>query len=254
MSTKPSASTKSSRSESVLTRLREMILAGAFEGGFHLQEIPLAEQMGVSRTPIREALVTLAREGLLEPGPKRGYKIRMFELEDIVNAYEVRATLEGMACRVLAERGLSKSLQEALAACLDSGDEMLRQNGSSFQLDHVAWLDMNNTFHTLLVSGTGNRMLQGFAEQSQTVPLASARQVHWYRTKQENYGLATRAHQQHREIVDAILRRQAGRAEARMREHIYSSQELMREYFKRNVGTHLKIVGTQAVRQANEVR
>ena len=88
-----------SRSESVVVELRDMIMRGEFVAGFHLQEVPLAERMGVSRTPIREALNMLAKEGLLEPGPKRGYKIRTFTIGEIVEAYEVRATLEGMACR-----------------------------------------------------------------------------------------------------------------------------------------------------------
>lgn len=220
-----------SRSESVVVELRDMIMRGVFAAGFHLQEVPLAERMGVSRTPIREALNMLAKEGLLEPGPKRGYKIRTFTIEEIVEAYEVRATLEGMACRLLGEMGLAQDVATKLQECLEFGDRLISR-GMFTSAEHDPWLEMNNTIHSLLVTASRNVMLAQCVEQTQRVPLASARHVHWYRFDRENYELAQSAHRDHHGIVDAILRRQAGRAEARMREHIYFSQELVREHFK----------------------
>ena len=220
-----------SRSESVVVELRDMIMRGEFVAGFHLQEVPLAERMGVSRTPIREALNMLAKEGLLEPGPKRGYKIRTFTIGEIVEAYEVRATLEGTACRLLAETGLPEDVAARLQDSLEFGDRLIGR-GMFTSAEHDPWLEMNNTIHSLLVSATRNAMLAQCVEQTQRVPLASARHVHWYRVDKENYELAQSAHRDHHGIVDAILRRQAGRAEARMREHIHFSQELVREHFK----------------------
>jgi len=220
-----------SRSESVVVQLRDMILKGEFAAGFHLQEIPLAQRMGVSRTPIREALTTLAKEGLLEPGPRRGYKVRTFSLDEIVEAYEVRATLEGMACRLAAERGLPNEAAARIRSCLEVGDSMLRR-GMFMHLEHDAWLEMNNTFHADVVSGSSNAMLANLVEQTHRVPLASARHVHWYRLDDENYELARRAHRDHHEIFDAIIARQASRAEFKMREHIYFSQDIVRRYFK----------------------
>lgn len=220
-----------SRSESVVVGLRDMIMRGEFAAGFHLQEVPLAERMGVSRTPIREALNMLAKEGLLEPGPKRGYKIRTFTIGEIVEAYEVRATLEGMACRLLAEAGLPEEVAARLQECLAFGDALLGR-GMFTSAEHDPWLEMNNSIHSLLVSASRNAMLAQCVEQTQRVPLASARHVHWYRFDKENYELARSAHRDHHGIVDAILRRQAGRAESRMREHIHFSQELVREHFK----------------------
>ena len=230
MNAQPAIDTPVTRSESLVVRLRDRILGGEFPSGFHLQEVPLAEQMGVSRTPIREALALLAKEGLLEPGPKRGYKIRHFSVEDILEAYEVRATLEGMACRLLAERGLAEDEIRQLRDDLDLGDQML-ERGMFTEAEHEPWLEMNNRFHARLVRGARNRTLADFVEQSQRVPLSSARHVHWYRLDPANFGLAQRAHRDHHEIVDAVVRRQAGRAEARMREHIYFSQDLVRQRF-----------------------
>jgi GntR family transcriptional regulator of vanillate catabolism len=87
-------------------------------------------------------------------------------------------------------------------------------------------------------------MLVGFVEQSQRVPLASARHVHWYRFDEENFELAKRAHQAHHEICDALFKGQAVRAEALMREHIYFSQRLIAEHVRE------RLVGfdTQAAR------
>jgi GntR family transcriptional regulator of vanillate catabolism len=219
-----------SRSEEVVIELRNKILRGDFPAGFHLQEIPLANALGVSRTPIREALTTLAHEGLLAPGPKRGFKIRTFTLDEVIDAYEVRANLEGLAARLLAERGLTPDVADRLHQCLLSGDRLLK-NGLS-QRDQMPWLEMNNAFHTTLVEATRNRMLVGFVEQSQRVPLASARHVHWYRFDEENFELAKRAHQAHHEICDALFKGQAVRAEALMREHIYFSQRLIAEHVR----------------------
>jgi len=220
-----------SRAESVVLELRDMIMRGEFPAGFHVQEIPLAERMGVSRTPIREALNILAKEGLLEAGPKRGYKIRTFSIEEIEQAYEVRASLEGTACRLLAERGLDPGAEARLRAAIELGDGLL-DRGMFGAAEQQPWLEMNNTIHSLLVDATGNAMLVRCVEQTLRVPLASARHVHWYRFDQVNFERAKIAHRDHHAVFEALINRQAARAEARMREHIYFSQSLVREHFK----------------------
>ncbi len=220
-----------SRSEAVTRVLRDMITRGDFAAGFHLQELPLAERMGVSRTPIREALATLAQEGLLEPGPRRGYKVRTFAIEEIADAYEMRATLEGTACRLLAERGLPAHQIRAIRELLDAGDQLI-ERGRFTTVEHEPWGDMNTALHHLLVEATGNALLKTFVQQTCHVPLAGPRDVHWYRLDQENFALVQQAHRDHHEIFEAIVRRQSSRAEARMREHIYLSRDLVRARFR----------------------
>lgn len=242
-----------SRSETVVIELRDMIMRGQMPPGFHVQEVPLAKRLGVSRTPVREALTTLAKEGLLEPGPKRGYKVRTFTIEEIVASYDVRATLEGMACRVLAERGISDELARQLRERTDFGDRMIAQ-GVFGAAEQDPWLEMNNSIHSLLVEGTGNAMLATCVEQTQRVPLAGARHVPWYRFDEENYVLAKRAHSDHHAIVDAIIRRQGARAEALMREHILFTQEIVSDHFKDqrigfDVGTVIPIAAVMGVPQ-----
>ena len=93
------------QSEIATEKIRDQIVRGDVAPGTHLQENPLSQQLGMSRTPIRTALSSLAQEGLLEYVAKRGYRVKEFTVNEIVDAYYVRATLEGMACRLVAEKG-----------------------------------------------------------------------------------------------------------------------------------------------------
>ena len=220
-----------SRAESVVVQIRDMILKGEFSPGYHMQEIPLAERLGVSRTPIREALLLLSMEGLLEAGPKRGYKVRSFTLADVVHAYEVRGTLEGMACRLHAERGITREMAQALQAVLDKGDAMLRQ-GMFDQRHQTEWSAMNNSFHDLLIKTVSNSMLRSCVSLVQNVPLSSARHVPWYKMDKNNFEIARGAHREHHEIVKAILAREGTRAEMLMREHVRFAQMMVQTHFK----------------------
>ena len=91
--------------KNVALRLREMILRGELAPGERLAEVALAERLGVSRTPIRQALPALAREGLLAAAGRRGYVVRSFSPQDVIDAIETRGLLEGLAARRIAERG-----------------------------------------------------------------------------------------------------------------------------------------------------
>ncbi|MFW5833378.1 MAG: GntR family transcriptional regulator, partial [Pseudomonadota bacterium] len=93
-------------SRQVADTIRTLILRGDFPAGEHLREAALADRFQVSRTPVRAALAENAKDGLLDYEPNRGYRVRRFDLRDIADAFELRAVLEGTACRVAAERGL----------------------------------------------------------------------------------------------------------------------------------------------------
>ena len=85
-----------------LLRLREMVLAGELPAGSRIAELAIVEKLGVSRTPIRAALMRLEQEGLLESLPGGGYAVRSFSERDVVDAIELRGTLEGLAARLAA--------------------------------------------------------------------------------------------------------------------------------------------------------
>ena len=211
-----------SRTQNTANDLRDRILRGRFAPGAHLQEIPLSQALGVSRTPVRAALALLAAEGLLEYAPKRGYSVRAFAFAEIAAAHEVRANLEGMACRLAAERGLDDSETSEMGRILAIGDEILAK-GRLFEEDREPWTEMNDLFHQRLIALAGNRLLADLIERTCRIPLASNRVIHWY-----DFDAIRGSHILHHRIFGYIRDRRAVNAEALMREHIFLGIEQIR--------------------------
>ena len=129
---------KPSDSTPVVATLRQQIVSGQLAAGARLAEIPVAESLGLSRTPVRLAFRALEQEGLLEKTGKRGYVVRRFSEADVRTAIEVRGTLEGLAARHLAERGMSEAVRAALAACVAEGEAVLAK-GHLVDEDIARW-------------------------------------------------------------------------------------------------------------------
>src|SRR6202051_3805511 len=117
----------SNRALSVMDQIRESILRGSVITGERLNEVRLSRTLSVSRTPVRAALQALAGEGLLDYAPNRGFSVREFPLDAIVDAYDIRASLEGLAARFAAERGLSPEERAMIERSLSAGDELLER-------------------------------------------------------------------------------------------------------------------------------
>ncbi|MBV9077099.1 MAG: GntR family transcriptional regulator, partial [Methylobacteriaceae bacterium] len=110
----------------VVDALRDRILTGTFAPGTRLMEVPLAAMLGTSRTPIRLALGALERENLVvTAGPRRGFVVASFALEDVFGAIEARGVLEGLAARTCTERGLSADAERRLTDCVERGRALL---------------------------------------------------------------------------------------------------------------------------------
>lgn len=201
--------------------LRERILSGELAPGARLQQIPLSEEMGVSRTPLREALARLARDGLLLYEPNRGYAVRAFGWDDIAQAYDVRARLEAFACHLCARQGLPPEAVATLRDCLERGDAILAA-GRLVPGDLPPYRAMNVLFHETILDACGNRWVGDFVRQTQDVPLASDRVFVW-----ESYDVIKRSHDDHHRIVRAIGDRDVQRAEALMREHVVNAGEVL---------------------------
>jgi len=209
------------RQKSVTEALRALLMRGDFAPGAHLMEIPLAQRLGVSRTPVRAALTTLAQEGLLIYRPQRGYVVRGFGLKEVVDAYRVRANLEGLACRLVAESGLDAAADAALERALAEGDAILR-SGTLRDEDNAPWRSMNEGLHETILTATANASLIDVTRRTLALPFVSARVVHWH-----DFDSLKASHQLHHLIVRAIRRREAERAEAAMREHIWAATEII---------------------------
>ena len=217
------------RSQDITEILRQQILAGGYLPGERLEEIPLAEALGVSRTPVRAALTLLAQEGLIDYQPKRGYQVHGFSPEEIFAAYEVRAAIEGLACRLAAERGIDAESAAALELCVTQGDAILA-GGSLEPDDLIPYQAMNVVFHDRIIALSGNPWARRFVEQTHAIPLVSDRIILWH-----DYPVILRSHDDHHRILAAIKRRQAARAEELMREHVTFAGEFLRENFHRLV-------------------
>lgn len=205
--------------------LRERILAGQFAGGDKLPEVAVAEALGVSRTPARLALAALEQEGLVEREPHRGYRVRGFTIEDIVDAVKVRGELEAMAARLAAERGIDTGTVAALRATMDEADTILSKTTLAVE-DRVAWTESNLRFHRIVIDVCGNRALAGTYDHVCRTPLASPRAIVFDQTMADfGRDQIRRAQEDHARILSAIEARAGARAEAVTREHAFMSAE-----------------------------
>lgn len=204
------------RALSVMDRIREAILGGAVEAGERLNEVQLSKTLSVSRTPVRAALQALAGEGLLDYAPNRGFTVREFPLPAIMDAYDIRASLEGVAVRFAAERGPATQEREIIERALAAGDRLL-ERGSFEAGDLTLYRDINGDFHDALLAAARNRMLSEMIRICHHVPVSSSRNIVVF-----EYHDVRRRHDDHHRIFEAVVAREPWRAEMLMREHVAS--------------------------------
>ncbi|WP_109441859.1 GntR family transcriptional regulator [Acinetobacter haemolyticus] len=209
-----------SSGQQVLIKLRKMIIAGEIEGGSRIAEIPTAELLGVSRQPIRMAFRLLEQEGLLIKNPTRGYTVREISGKLIHDALEVRGVLEGLAAKTLAEQGLTDQQKTTLQECIQEIEQLFNEHTEFGDAELERYHHFNVIFHDTIIQGAQNiALLQALAKNNQ-LPMASAQAITFDQTKAlSEYRRLHYAHLQHCSIYDALLHRQAGRAETLMREH-----------------------------------
>ena len=200
-------------------RIREMILRGELNAGERVAEAPLAELLGMSRTPVRQALPVLAQEGLLAEHETRGYVVRGFTTADILDAIDLRGVLEGLAARRVAERGASRALLQGLRECLAEGDQILAE-GHVADKAEALYVDMNVRFHQLIMLECGSAIIRQALERNARIPFAGPQAVAFDKTSVDGmHDNMAYAHRQHHFIVSALERGEGARVEALMREH-----------------------------------
>ncbi|WP_420404492.1 GntR family transcriptional regulator [Nisaea sp.] len=175
--------------------IKAMILDGRLKPSASYLETELAERIGVSRTPAREAALRLEREGLVTVRPRRGIQVLPVSAEDMEEIYQLLSALEPLAAQLAAERGLSADEANALEQATDRMEEALAEN------DLVAWAEADDTFHVRLVEASGNRRLIEAVARYRT-------QVH--RARMATLSLRPRPLQStrdHRALVDRLLAR-----------------------------------------------
>jgi GntR family transcriptional regulator, vanillate catabolism transcriptional regulator len=206
---------------SVVTTLRQLIVSGRLPAGERVAEIPVADSLGVSRTPVRLAFRSLEQEGLLEKAGKRGYVVRRFSEADVRSAIEVRGTLEGLAARHLAERGMGAEVRSALAQAIADGQAVLGK-GFMVEDDIARWSSLNQRFHDAIVSAHESRVIADAIARNNHLPFASADSIALDREALPAEYQKLRVAQLHHQLVfDALDRRETARVEMLMREHAW---------------------------------
>ncbi|HEX3838316.1 MAG TPA: GntR family transcriptional regulator [Steroidobacteraceae bacterium] len=200
--------------------IREMILRGRLQGGQRVAEAMLAAALGMSRTPIRQALPLLAREGLLVESGTRGYVVRTFTRSDILDAIDVRGLLEGFAARRIVERGAPPAFLAQLRECLQEGD-LIFAKGHLVESDEAAYGAMNGRFHALIIAAADSPVTADAIDHIASIPFAAAAAIAFDATELDSmFEALWIAHQQHHAICDAFESAQATRVEFLMREHV----------------------------------
>ena len=194
--------------------LRDAILSGRLSAGSRLRQTDLAARLGISRTPIREALGRLQQEGLIELLPHGGVRVALLNLNEAVELYDLREVLDGLAARLAAHRADEAALgkiQKALgrmAQCLE-------------RRDPNQWFGAHVVFHEEILRASGNKRLQSLS----AVVRLSIRHFHPLLLRTENR-LAD-AYREHRGIYEAIAAHDAEAAERFARAHIANAKEIV---------------------------
>lgn len=196
--------------------LRLLILRGDYAPGQRLKEVEVAQRLGTSRTPVREAVLQLELEGLVQVVPHRGAVVRQLTEADIREMFDLRAVLEGFcasqAAVLMDEPGLEEL--EARNDAFERSMARLRRGTPAEGL-----IRLNTAFHDGVMAGSGNTRVAGVLEKLTAVPTAW-KAGFWASSRQREAAVVY-----HREIIDAIRARDPLRADAVMKSHIYAAKD-----------------------------
>jgi DNA-binding GntR family transcriptional regulator len=186
--------------------IRRAITEGRFQPGERLKEEELARELGISRTPVREALLILQAEGLVDAAPKRGATVQSLSLSELIDLYDLRALLEGAAARLAARSITPQQVTKLRESC--DRLERLPADASLREL-----VDENLVFHLTVLEATGSARLAGMMRTIIEIPLVYRSHI-WYSDDREE--IAAR----YREITNALEAHDAANAELLMWQHI----------------------------------
>lgn len=207
--------------EEVARRIREMIRKGELQVGQRLVETELCGRLGVSRTPLREALRVLSTEGLVRLVPNRGAYVSQPTMAEVRDMFEAMAVLEGTCARWACERASDADLRR-LRKLHDGLERHFARR------DHEGYIQTNHAFHTLLQELSGNRTLD-------TVLRGLRHKLFLYRYRQLYQPSRFRESiEEHRRLMEALEARDGPAAEAAMREHLLNQCEALVSLFERD--------------------
>ncbi len=192
--------------EEIKEYLIDAILRGQLRPGDRIIETRIAQDLGVSQAPVREALRDLELLGFVTSEPFRGTRVRAFTHEELVQIYPIRAAIEGVAARAAAARITTEQL-------LALEEQIDRMREASELGDEATAIEADIAFHRIIVEASGNRLLEQFWT---SLSLATTTFLTFSIHRRAIEGLAAR----HEPILEALRARDPDRAEAAMRRHI----------------------------------
>ena len=200
--------------EEVAERFRELILKGELKTGDRIVQSEMCSSLGISRTPMREALRILSSEGLIEVIPNKGAYVAQPSTREIREMFEVMSILEGACARVAAER-----MSETNFKKIESTHDLLELHYEA--KDHERYLKVNQTYHILVQDMAGNKVLD-------EVIKGLRKRLLLYRYRQlyqpDRFSASM---QEHRDLLEAFGRRDAGAAEGIMKRHLINQCEAL---------------------------
>ena len=198
----------------VFENLREAILEGNLKPGQRLMEVQLAEQLGVSRTPIREAIRKLELEGLVVMLPRKGAYVADVSLKDIIDVLEIRASLEGLAASLAAERISEEDINK-----LEQIMQDFNQGKDDFDVETLLRKDVE--FHECIFKATNNVRLHQLIN-------SLWEQVYRFRvTYISDYESTKNIINEHQLILNAIKEGNRDLAKKYAQEHIQKAEQFM---------------------------
>lgn len=206
--------------EIVLDALREAIISGVLEPGERLMEIQLAEEMGVSRTPVREAIRKLELEGFVIMIPRKGAYVAGVSHKDVKDVFEIRAALEGLAAGLAAQKVTQEEIEQIeLALHYEREPASLEEMVQSDTDFHALLYKASRNERLIQILGNLREQIQRFRTTSLAVP-----------------GRVKNAIQEHKALADAIARNDVEDAQRLAAAHIENAANVMFESLRNKSG------------------
>lgn len=205
-------------------QIRQAIFEGKFQPGDRLKEEQLARDLGISRTPIREALLVLQTEGLVGAMPNRGSVVREFSASAIGDLYDIRSVLEAHAAHRAAKQATSQTVAQLEAS--NKRFSILLRRGDIF-----AMVEENVVFHRIVIDSAESPTLSSLLQSVTRLPLIY-RAYSWYSEKEKRD-----ARRYHREITSAMRAHAPSRAERLMRAHILEARSVLIRHLERKASS-----------------
>jgi DNA-binding GntR family transcriptional regulator len=199
----------------------ERIFNGTFTPGAHLKEAELAAGIGVSRTPVRDALRRLAGEGLVVTERERGTYVASFSAQEVDDIFQLRAALEGYGASLAVKRIGPAELarMEDLASQMEALTSANGGKGGRGGVDLARLTALNNAFHRVILDAAGSRRLSAMLGPLIDIPVLLLKHYNWHgRVDPE------RSNRQHRELIDAFRAGDPLWVRTRMQSHIISTR------------------------------